>query len=455
MRIVLANNHLRDRGGSETYLITVARELERMGHDVVLFAGEPPGDGVPLARQEGMAFSTSVTELGGPPDRILAQDGIVSGLLAAAFPSVPQVFVAHGVHHAFQLPPALPETVTAVVALNDRVASRAGAMAAAVPVIRLRQPVELETFSSRRPARESPRRLLLFGNHQVLERTAALRRTCAERGVDVIAIGGSAGATAEPAGALRETDIVVGYGRCIVEAMATGRCAYVYDRFGADGWVDGSTYEALESTGFNGKAAAAPPGADDFVAALESYDAGRALEGRDLAYRYHDVRDHAAQLVKIFEQVAPKHADPRLSWELARLWREQWRWERQVIGAVDAIRRLQASVDGVEAELESACRRASEAEFELQILGRRVIDADSERERLRAELATTTKALNELLRREGELQADAALAERRLADAVVEATERAKELEVLRASRSFRLAGAAASVVVRLRRRRP
>ena len=37
--------------------------------------------------------------------------------------------------------------------------------------------------------------------------------------------------------AMDDLDIVVGYGRSIVEAMARGKAVHVFDLAGADGWV--------------------------------------------------------------------------------------------------------------------------------------------------------------------------------------------------------------------------
>ena len=41
---------------------------------------------------------------------------------------------------------------------------------------------------------------------------------------------------------MADADIVVGYGRSVLEAMAMGRAAYVWDHAGGDGWVTPETY---------------------------------------------------------------------------------------------------------------------------------------------------------------------------------------------------------------------
>ena len=47
MKLMLATNHL-GLGGSESYLLTVAEQLDRLGHEVVIYTPEP-GGGVAVA----------------------------------------------------------------------------------------------------------------------------------------------------------------------------------------------------------------------------------------------------------------------------------------------------------------------------------------------------------------------------------------------------------------------
>ena len=44
LRLILSTNGLHAAGGSETYLLTVASHLQRLGHDVTLHANEVDAD---------------------------------------------------------------------------------------------------------------------------------------------------------------------------------------------------------------------------------------------------------------------------------------------------------------------------------------------------------------------------------------------------------------------------
>ena len=51
---------------------------------------------------------------------------------------------------------------------------------------------------------------------------------------------------------IKDADLVIGYGRCIIEAMAMGKCAIVYGLNGGDGYVDSVNYEKMMQTNFSG-----------------------------------------------------------------------------------------------------------------------------------------------------------------------------------------------------------
>ncbi len=358
MRILLASASLKVPGGSETYLLTLGRHLQRLGHDIVVVEQDGPVGN--LVNDAGLIQIAMRGRLEAPPDRIIVQDAIVAAETAAAWPEVPQLFVAHSVIHDLQMTDALPSTVAAIAALNDRSANRAKALAARIPVVRLRQPIDVGHFAPGPPPRQVPRTMVIFGNNTAEWRTSSLRRECNRRGIDVVRVGGDS-RVADPAAVLRAADIVVGYGRCVLEAMACGRTVAVVDRFGSDGWVNADTYAALEASGFNGSAGIDLAGRDDFADVLDAYDASTGAVLHDLAYRHHDAREHAATVVDLIASLGPvRPADTSLSFALARTWRQQWYWEQQAIAgrvAEHALRDHEVMIEELRSQLTVAAQR--------------------------------------------------------------------------------------------------
>ena len=81
---------------------------------------------------------------------------------------------------------------------------------------------------------------------------------------------------------MADADIVVGYGRSVLEAMALGRAAYVWDIAGGDGWVTPETYPTLEADGFSGAATDPIIDADRMRADFASYGPELGAFGFDL-----------------------------------------------------------------------------------------------------------------------------------------------------------------------------
>jgi len=230
------------------YLATVFEHLERLGHEVLVFTAEagPPADGLRVVSAErGLPLA---------PDVIYAQDAYAALLLADLYPLTPQVFALHDDRDELWLPPQLPAVIARVVVFDDRGGDRARAASLVHEIVRLRRPVDTDRFSPRAPLRDRPQAALLQLGHLSDYRRGIVERACADAGIE----------TADDA------DLAIGRGLPILEAMASGRAAYVYGEDGGDGWVTPERYDLLEGDGFSGRA---EPTATDFERLRRDIDA--------------------------------------------------------------------------------------------------------------------------------------------------------------------------------------
>ncbi len=355
MKLLLATNHL-GLGGSESYLFTVAEQLDRLGHSAAIFAPEP-GAGVEAARERGIAV-VDETRLEDDFDAALVQDAGVSLLLADRFPAIPQLFVAHSESFDLQAPPQLDGLVGVVLALNDRVADRMRSYATGVEVVRLRQPIDTERFVPQAELPKVPRRALLLSNTPQADRMGMLEAACAKAGLELTRVGGLGGDTTDPRPALAGTEIVIGYGRSILEAMACGRAAYVYDWHGGDGWVTTESYPQIEADGIGGRTPATTIDATRLAEDLLRYEASMGPVNHDLVMANHRANVHAQELVGLFGRLAspPPRSRAPLE-EMARLVRLEWRAR----GDVQAMGRETARLNTLLGESERRARDAEEA----------------------------------------------------------------------------------------------
>lgn len=330
MRLLLATNHL-GLGGSESYLLTVAEQLDRLGHETVVYTPEPEG-GVEAARERGIAVAGEEA-LEEEYDATLVQDGGVSLQIAERCPRLPQLFVAHSAKFDLQAPPQLDGLIGVVVVLNDRVAGRVRSLATGVEVVRLRQPIDMVRFAPRGALPEVPRRALLLSNTPHVDRVEMLEGACADAGLELVRLGGLSGRATDVRPALAGVEIVIGYGRSILEAMAMGRAAYVFDWKGGDGWITAESYPAIEADGIAGSAGLVTVDVAHLAEDMGRYSASMGPVNHDLVMVHHKASTHAQELVGLFERLAEPAPRPRAPLEeMARLVRLEWRAQLEING---------------------------------------------------------------------------------------------------------------------------
>ena len=326
MRIVIATQSLAGLGGSESYAITVADQLQRLGHGVWLFALDL-GRSSEAAIALGLPVTDSSSALPDDVDALIVQDGTVACELAVRYPLTPQLFVAHSDIFDLQLPPQVEGLLAAVVTLYERVDKRIRAMALQIPVIQLRQPIDVERFKPLSPIRGLPRVALALSYYINDTRLDLLTEACAKAGIELRtnSIRGEQ-PTTTPELVYNEADIVFGKARVVLEAMACGRSAYVFDHNGSDGWVTAENAARLAADNFGGQDEFRPLDAASIAAELARYDPLMGTNNRDFIVANHAASAHAAELVDVLRSIAPRtqSVDAPLN-ELARMVRNYHR----------------------------------------------------------------------------------------------------------------------------------
>ena len=345
MRILLSFENLTGFGGTETYNVTLARELERLGHNAAIYS---PNHGAmaEYVRAEGISLLTG-TQLPTACDLILASDVATCNELAGRYPDTLTAMVAHSADHMLQAPPQLAETCDAVIVLNDRVRRAVEARAWHAPILRLRQPLALDRYHSLGACRPTARSALVSTNYVDGPRAHAIEAACRANGLEVNWIGATTKPMVTPELAIADADLVIGLGRSALEAMAAGRAAYVYGVIGGDGWVTPERYAAMEADGFAGTAFPDTQiDVDRMAAELGDWTEMMGDYNRDLASAHHSAREHAVSLLGFVRDLsaAATPAPVTTGDEFARLIRLNWRMERRAVENEREVARLRAEL---------------------------------------------------------------------------------------------------------------
>ena len=385
MRFVLANRELKGAGGTEVHLVTLGEQLQRLGHDVHLYATEL-GDFAEHARRRGLAVRGSLLELPEDADVVFSQDGIVAYELARRYPGALALFRLCSDVFDFELPPQLPGAVDLIVVLSDRYERLARAGAGDVPVLRLRVPIDVDRLAPLSTIRERPRTAIVLGNYD--DRVEMVRQAWGPSGVEVRTIVGGAQAF-DVAAALAVADIVVAKSRAALDAMACGRAVYVFDFFGGDGWVTPESYGAMEADNFAGQATSRVVDAAALAGDLAGYRREMGTVNRDLVLQHHGARDHAIALLAAIAGRAPGTRLRGPEEELARLISVQCSLEMTVRELRSSHRQLRAIAETIERRAARDAEAVGRAERERDEAAARAIAAEArlgEAERRAAEL---------------------------------------------------------------------
>jgi hypothetical protein len=359
-----------------SYLVTVSEQLERLGHEVHVFASEAG------AAPEELRVVSVERGLPLAPDVLYTQDAYAALLLADLYPLTPQVFAAHGHDEQVWLPPQLAGVVARVVVFDDRAAARVHASALPQELVRLRRPVDTEHVPPRGPLPDRPRHVLLHLEGLSDYRRGLVQRACAD-------------ARIEPAA---DADFAIGRGVAVLEAMASGLPVYVYGDEGGDGWVTTERYELLESDGFSGRAEPTATAFERLRSDLDRYDPAMGPANRELALA-HDVRRHAEELVIAFDALAPRRSPVEAPLrELARLVRVEAATARHAAAAAAEAHAGRSRTQELERELAEARAKSEQLESRAAELEQALREAEDRLEQAEGQRGRGVRAL---LGREG------------------------------------------------------
>lgn len=357
MRIAHATHSLDGSTGVQTYLVTIADEMQRTGHEVWLCAKEV-GVAAEYAETLGLRVVEKPDQLPDDLDFVVAHGAIASHDLAAARPSAPQLFIAHGTFFDSYTPPQIDGAVACVVTLWGQAAKRMEALATNVPVVTLSQPVDRTRFRDRAPIRDHARRALILSNYLDGERRERLERACKLAGLELEHVGATGeGQSTRAEDAINRADIVIGKGRVAVEAMACGRAVYLYDMWGSDGWLTPENYDEYSYVGFGGHITPFDPTIDELADDLGRYSPALGPWGSTITVRNHRLDEHVGRLIELGAEAAGAGARTGGargdSEELARLARQSWRHEGQAHVHSEHLKQQAQRIKALESELET------------------------------------------------------------------------------------------------------
>ena len=252
MRVLITNNALDVRAGSELYVRDIALALLRRGFDPVAYSSKL-GRVADELRQATVPVIDDLAQLAISPDVIHAQHHLDAMTAMLRFPNTPAVYFCHGWMPWEEMAPRFP-TIRGYVAVDDLCRERLQCVHGIAPeqIRTIRNFVDLTRFPLRSELPIAPRRALVFSNNAREDGyLGAVRKACAARGIEVDAIGISVcRSEAQPERLIKDYDLVFAKARCALEALASGAAVIACDAAGVGGMVGPHNYDELRRLNF-------------------------------------------------------------------------------------------------------------------------------------------------------------------------------------------------------------
>lgn len=313
MRVLITNNTLASRAGSELYALDVARRLKELGHEVAAYS---PRLGLVAEefRQLGIPVVAELSGLPFVPDIIHGQHHAQTMKALTSLPDTPAVYFCHGALPPEEMPPVFPRILRYVAVdelCRERVMREAKPPESRVRV--LLNFVDLERFAPRAALPGRPRRALLFSNYANNRNFSRIvRRSCDRLGIELDVVGGGAGnATRFPEKILPGYDLVFAKARAAIEAMAVGNAVVICDRPGCGPMVDVGNFDQLRPLNFGFRTMTREITVANLTEQIERYDAQQAAAVCRTLREQADLKGAVDEIVRIYEEVVSEYRQYR------------------------------------------------------------------------------------------------------------------------------------------------
>jgi glycosyltransferase involved in cell wall biosynthesis len=278
--VLLTNNTLAARGGSESYLRDVALALLRRGHRPVAFS-LVLGRVADELRRATVPVIDDLTGLAMPPDVIHGHHHVETLIAALTFPQTPIVHFCHGWLPWEELPlkhPSIRRYVAVDEVCVDRLVREEGIPAERVDL--LLNFVDLERFRPRPPLPPRPARALALSNQATDAGYVQTIRAVGDSVAMCVDIVGCAqgNPTDTPASVLAGYDLVFAKGRSALEALAVGCAVILADVVGCGPLVTPDNFERLRARNFGIRELSHAHDPAWYAAQIAAYDAGAAAD---------------------------------------------------------------------------------------------------------------------------------------------------------------------------------
>jgi Glycosyltransferase Family 4 len=315
LKILITNNTLAGRAGTELYVRDLAVELLKRGHTPIAYS-TLIGAVAEELRSATVPVIDHLDSLATAPDLIHGHHHLETMTALLHFPGVPAIYFCHGWLPWEEAPPKFPRIVR-YVAVDETCRDRL-LHEHAVPEERMRlllNFVDLKRFKPRSPLPEKPTRALVFSNN-ASEKTnvPAVRQACLRLNVELDVIGSGVGnPTDRPEDVLPNYDLVFAKGRAALEALSVGTAVVLFDAAGVGQMVTTDNMKRLRQLNFGIRTLQNPITVEILRQEIGCYNAFDAMQVSSWIRQTARLDDALDHLLALYHEVLEEHGRHPLS----------------------------------------------------------------------------------------------------------------------------------------------
>lgn len=290
-RVLVTNNHLDRFGGSETFVYSMVKELERLGYKV---------DVLTLTTEiKGMALELKDNLIETPEDSYdiilinhntcLEKIRNVTGY---------KVFTSHGIYPKIEQPIGGGDKY---IAISEEVKQHMENLGFKSELIV--NGIDCERFKPKKQIRVKPKKVLSLCQGE--EANFMIKKACKKLKLELVVFQELNERIFDIEKHISDTDIVFTLGRGVYEAMACGRDVIIYDSRSyqvdsslADGRVTKDNFKELVKNNCSGRRYMKKWDVDDIIEEIKGYKKKNGDDNREIALKELNIKDKVNQYIK-------------------------------------------------------------------------------------------------------------------------------------------------------------
>jgi len=281
LRILITNNTLARRAGTELYVYDLAVELLARGHQPIAYSNQL-GEVAESLRGVGVPVINNLDALSFAPDIIHGHHHLEAMAALLHFPQTPAIYFCHSWKAWEEAPVRFPR-IRRYLAMNEATYNRL-TCEHGVPEDQVRWMlnfVDLARFKPRAPLPPRPTRALVFSNYATEQSFLPIVRAACEHAglpLDVIGIG-VGNPSLRPWEALGAYDLIFASGRSALESLAVGAAVIICNHFGLGPMVTAAELDGLRRANLGFMSTLRRPfEVEEALRQIERYNAADATE---------------------------------------------------------------------------------------------------------------------------------------------------------------------------------